>query len=75
MRRLLLLTTVTQALRAPLDRRRTLTTRKYGQQQDANDKLPEMKTPEEGKQVRMFGAKLALGWHVEAAVRIRPHLG
>ena len=62
MRQILLFTTIAQALRAPLDRRRTLTTRSYGQQQDANDKLPEMKTPEEGKQVRMFGAKLDAGF-------------
>ena len=62
MRRLLLFTSIAQALRAPLDRRRTLTTRKYGQQQDANDKLPEMRAPEEGKQVRMFGAKLDAGF-------------
>ena len=60
--RLLLVLSLAQALRAPLDRRRTLTTRKYGQQQDANDKLPEMRAPEEGKQVRMFGAKLDAGF-------------
>ena len=60
--RLLLVLSLAQALRAPLDRRRALTTRSYGQQQDANDKLPEMKTPEEGKQVRMFGAKLDAGF-------------
>ena len=60
--RLLLVLSLAQALRAPLDRRRTLTTRSYGQQQDANDKLPEMRAPEEGKQVRMFGAKLDAGF-------------
>lgn len=61
--RLLLVLCLAQALRAPLDRRRSLVARAYdGPQSDARDKLPEIQAPVEGKKVRMFGAKLDAGF-------------